>query len=63
MKIALSPNLDGLFMGLFCGGCDEVVGGGGQYCPCLKFSRVMLETWNLAGKYTHVCSFRKYLST
>ena len=44
MKIALSPNLDGFFMGLFRGGCDEVVGGGGQYCPCLKFSRVMLET-------------------
>ena len=28
---------------------------------CLKLVRIMLETWNLVGKYTQICSFRKYL--
>ena len=27
---------------------------------CLKIVRIMLETWNLVRKYTHICSFRKY---
>ena len=30
--------------------------------PCLKRVRIMLESWNLAGKYTPWCSFRKYNS-
>ena len=28
--------------------------------PCLKLVRIMLETSNLARKYTPICSFRKY---
>ena len=28
--------------------------------PCLKRVRIMLETSNLARKYTPICSFRKY---
>ena len=36
--------------------------GGGKITPppCLKLDRVMLETWNLAHKYTLMCSLRKY---
>ena len=34
---------------------------GGKITPCLKLVRVMLETWNLARKYTLTCSFRKYI--
>ena len=36
--------------------------GGGKIIPppCLKLVRVMLETSNLARKYTPICSFRKY---
>ena len=36
------------------------VGGGGQIPPRLKLVRIMLETSNLARKYTPICSFRKY---
>ena len=35
-------------------------GGGGKITPCLKPVRIMLETSNLARKYTPICSFRKY---
>ena len=28
--------------------------------PGLKLVGIMLETWNLVCKYTHICSFRKY---
>ena len=28
--------------------------------PCLKLVRIVLETWNLVRKFTHICSFRKY---
>ena len=34
--------------------------GVGEGRPCLKLVRIMLETWNLVGKYTHIFSFRKY---
>ena len=27
----------------------------------LKLFRIILETWNLVRKYTHTCSFRKYV--
>ena len=27
---------------------------------CLKLVRIILETYNLASKYTHIFSFRKY---
>ena len=30
------------------------------YIPCLKLVRVTLETWNLARKYTFICSLKKY---
>ena len=36
------------------------VRGGVKLTPCLKLVRIMLETSNLARKYTHLCSFRKY---
>ena len=35
-------------------------GGGVKLPPCLKLVRIMLETSNLARKYTPICSFRKY---
>ena len=28
--------------------------------PRLKLGRIVLETYNLVRKYTHICSFRKY---
>ena len=35
-------------------------GGGGKHpLPCLKLIRIMLETSNLVGEYTHIRSFRK----
>ena len=34
--------------------------GGCKITPCLKLVRIMLETWNLGRKCTHICSFRKY---
>ena len=48
----LNPNMGGLFRGLFRGG-------DGWISPCLKLVRIMLETWNLVHKYTHIYSFRK----
>ena len=36
------------------------VEGGGKITPRLKPVRIMLETSNLARKYTPICSFRKY---
>ena len=42
------------FWGLFWGG------DGGKITTCLKLVRITLETWNLACKYTPICSFRKY---
>ena len=44
----------------FLGVCVEVGRGGGKITPCLKLVRIMLEPSNLARKYTHICSFRKY---
>ena len=35
-------------------------GGGGKITPRLKLVKIMLETSNLAHKYTPICSFRKY---
>ena len=53
----INPNLGGLFRGLVC---FEVGGGGCKITPYLKLVRIMLETSNLACKYTDICSFRKY---
>ena len=36
------------------------MGGEGKLTPRLKLVRSTLETSNLARKYTHMCSFRKY---
>ena len=36
------------------------VGEGGVKIPRLKPVRIMLETSNLARKYTPICSFKKY---
>ena len=44
----LRPNLSGLFRGSFWGS------GGGGGLPHLKLVRIMLETSNLAHKYTHL---------
>ena len=45
-----------IFRGLFWGG-----GWGGiKSTPCLKLVMIMLETSNLASKYTHIFSFRKF---
>ena len=53
---SLNPNLSELFRGSFWGwGGGEV-----KLPPCLKLVRIMLETSNVARKYTHLCSFRKY---
>ena len=46
-----------IWMG-FLGVCSQREGY--NYTHCLKFVRVMLETWNLARKYTLICSFTKY---
>ena len=52
----VNPNLGGLLGVHF-----EVGGrGGGKITPCLKLVRIMLETSNLACKYTPIYSFRKY---
>ena len=47
-------NLGGIFMGSFWGGV------GGKITPCLKPVRIMLETSDLARKYTPICSLRKF---
>ena len=36
-------------------------GEGNKVIPYLKLVKIMLETSNLARKYTHICSFRKYI--
>ena len=51
--IAFKPNLSGLFRGSFGGG------GGIKLPPCLTLVRIMLETSNVARKYTPLFSFRK----
>ena len=48
-----------IWMG-FLGVRFEVGEGGGKNTPCLKPVRIMLETSNLARKYTPICSFKKY---
>ena len=51
-----NPNLGGLLRV-----CFEVGGKTNSLPPlCLKLVRIMLATSNLARKYTHICSFRKY---
>ena len=35
-------------------------GVGSKITSCLKLVRIMLKTWNLVHKYTHVYSLRKY---
>ena len=35
-------------------------GVGGKITPYLKLVRIILESWNLAYKYTPICSLRKY---
>ena len=55
-----NPNLGRLFRGSFWGGGW---GGGSKNNPppsSLKLVRIKLEISNLARKYTHICSFRKY---
>ena len=51
-----NPNLGGLFRGSFWGV-------GVKTTPCLKIVRVMLETWNLVWKYTHMVSENITFST
>ena len=48
-----NPYLGGLFRGSFWVG--------GTPPPCLKFIRIMLETWNVAHKYTHTQFQKIYL--
>ena len=43
----------------FLGVCFEVGWRGGKITPFLKLIRIMLETWNLARKYTRIFSFTK----
>ena len=54
-NLIVNPNLGGLLRGSFLGG-----GKGGKITPCLKLVRIMLESSNLARKYTPIFSFRKY---
>ena len=54
-NMIVNPNLGGLFRGSFLGG-----GKGSKITPRLKLVRIMLESSNLARKYTPICSFRKY---
>ena len=45
----------------FLGVCFEVGKGGQNYSPpLLKLVRITLQTSNLARKYTHIYSFRKF---
>ena len=55
-RFAFNSNLGGPFRASFWGGG----GRGGKITPCLKLVRNMLETSNLARKYTPVCNFREY---
>ena len=47
---------------VFLGGWFAMVEGGGvgKITSCLILVRIMLESWNLAHKYTHRFSLRKY---
>ena len=36
--------------------------GDGKITPCLKLVGIMLEDWSSVRLYTHICSFRKYVS-
>ena len=58
----LNPNLDGLFRGLFWIVLRGLFffWGGVKITPCLKLIRIMLETSNLAGNNTFICSLWKY---
>ena len=62
--LKLNLNLGGLFRGLFWSGRKVGVWcGWGVKLPhtsCLKLVRIILETWNLVQKCTHIWSFRKY---
>ena len=49
----INSNLGVLFRGSFWGGGQKIT-------RCLKLVRIMLETWHLVRKYTHIFSFRKY---
>ena len=55
-----NTNLGGLFRGLFSG-----EGWRGVKLPptCLKFVRIVLETWKLGRNYTPISSFRIYTSS
>ena len=48
----INHNLGGSFRDSFWGGERRTI------TPCLKPVRIMLETSNLARKYSHICSFR-----
>ena len=48
----INPNLGRLFRGSFWGGGG--VGVGSKITPYLKLVRIMLGTWNLVDKYTHI---------
>ena len=49
----INSNMGGLFRGSFWGVGQKI-------SRCLKLVIIMLETWNLVRKYTHISSFRKY---
>ena len=56
-----NPNLGELFRGSFWGEEGVILPPSPHPpSPCLKLVRIMLETSNLAGKYTSIYSFRKY---
>ena len=57
-----NANLGGLFRDSFRGRGDDLPRPPPSHTPTtyLKFVRIILETWNLVRKYTHICSFRKY---
>ena len=48
-------------IGIASNDTDKLNGSNGKITPpsCLKLVRIMLETWYLVRKYTHICSFRK----
>ena len=55
----INPNLGGLFRGPLWD-VRERVKLPLPPRPYLKLVRIMLESWKLARKYTHICNFRKY---
>ena len=54
----INSNLAGFFRGAFWGGSRIK---SSPPDPCLELVRIMLQTSNLARKYTHICSFRKFI--